>query len=87
MQDLVANILPLVVLFGVFYVLLILPQQRQQKKHQQMITELKKGDKIITAGGLHAEIEQAEEETFLIRLSKDSTARITKASVAQKIEK
>ena len=43
---------PLILIFGIFYFLLIMPQQRRQKKWQQMLSELKTGDKVVTSGGV-----------------------------------
>ena len=48
--------LPLVFIFGVFYFLLIMPQQKRQKRWQQMVNDLKNGDKIITGGGIRGTI-------------------------------
>ena len=59
--DLISSLLPLVALFAIFYFLIIRPQQKQAKQHKTMITELKKGDKIVTNGGLMVEITKVEE--------------------------
>jgi preprotein translocase subunit YajC len=50
------NMLPLAAIFAIFYFLLIRPQQKQQKEHEQMLKDLKKGDKILTAGGHYGTI-------------------------------
>ena len=46
------SLAPLILIFGIFYLLLILPQQRRQKKWQHMLGELKTGDKVVTSGGM-----------------------------------
>lgn len=71
-SDLISSLLPLVALFAIFYFLIIRPQQNQAKKHKAMITELKKGDKIVTNGGLMVEITKVE-ESFLIVKNHDNT--------------
>jgi len=81
-----ASLLPLIVLFGIFYLLVILPQQRQAKKHKEMIASLKKGDKIVTSGGLMAEVIKAEEEFIKIQLNDSTEVRLSKDFVAKKLD-
>ena len=52
-NDLLSSLMPLVVLFAIFYFLIIRPQQKQQKEHKNMIDDLSKGDKIVTSGGTY----------------------------------
>ncbi|NLN13645.1 MAG: preprotein translocase subunit YajC, partial [Arcobacter skirrowii] len=59
--DLLTSLLPLVALFAIFYFLIIRPQQKQAKAHKDMIASLKKGDKIVTNGGLMVEVVKVEE--------------------------
>ncbi|RXJ99156.1 preprotein translocase subunit YajC [Arcobacter sp. CECT 8986] len=70
--DLISSLLPLVALFAIFYFLIIRPQQKQAKAHKQMLSELKKGDKIVTNGGLMVEITKVE-ETYLVVKNHDNT--------------
>ncbi|PIF04122.1 MAG: preprotein translocase subunit YajC [Arcobacter sp.] len=85
-NDLLSSLLPLVVLFAIFYFLIIRPQQKQQKEHQKMIDELSKGDKIVTSGGLIVEITKVEEK-FLTVKSIDGTAlRIARTFISSKWE-
>ncbi len=60
------SILPLLIMFAVFYFLLIRPQQKRQKKVQEMHAGLKKGDKIITIGGLHGTIDTINEDKVIL---------------------
>ncbi len=60
------TILPLLFMFAIFYFLLIRPQQKRQKKVQEMHAALKKGDKVITIGGLHATIDAIDEDTVIL---------------------
>jgi preprotein translocase subunit YajC len=46
------SLVPLIVIFGIFYFLMIRPQQKQQKKHREMLSSLKKGDQVVTRGGI-----------------------------------
>lgn len=67
MNAVIANLLPIVLLFVIFYFLLIRPQQKRQRAIQQMQANLKKGDKIITIGGLHGIIDSVDEDKIIIR--------------------
>ena len=89
MQDgnFVASLLPLVVLFAIFYFLVIRPQQKQQKAHAAMIAALEKGDKIITSGGLICEVIKPEEDFIRVKLNDDVIVRVSREFVARKIEK
>ncbi|HEY6272865.1 MAG TPA: preprotein translocase subunit YajC [Terriglobales bacterium] len=64
--------LPLVLIFGVFYLLLILPQQRRQKRWQHMINELKTGDRVTTQGGIRGSIIALKEDAVHLRVAPDN---------------
>ncbi|MCK9162699.1 MAG: preprotein translocase subunit YajC [Arcobacteraceae bacterium] len=81
--DLLGSLLPLIVLFAIFYFLIIRPQQQSAKKHKQMIEDLKKGDKIVTSGGLIAEVVKVEDEFFRIKLSDNVEVRLVKEYVVR----
>lgn len=80
------SFLPLIALFAIFYFLIIRPQQKQQQKHKDMINALTKGDKIITNGGLYAEVVKVEENFIKIKLNEDTIVKIDKAFVAKKVD-
>lgn len=63
---------PIILIFAVFYFLLILPQQRRQKKWQQMLSELKTGDKVVTSGGLKGTIFSIKEDSITLRVPPDN---------------
>jgi len=81
-----AQFLPLILLFAIFYFLIIRPQQKQQKEHKAMLESLAKGDKIVTNGGLIAEIAKVEEDFIKIKLSDGVIAKLDRLYVARKIE-
>lgn len=73
---------PLLFIFAIFYFLLILPQQRRQKKWQAMLGELKTGDKIVTSGGLKGTIVGLKDDALTVRVPPDNLKlEITRASV------
>jgi len=85
-SDIFASLLPLIVLFAIFYFLVIRPQQKQAKAHKEMIGALKKGDKVITNGGLIGEVVKPEEDFIKVKLNDDTVVKITKDSIAKKYE-
>ncbi|MBZ5548805.1 MAG: preprotein translocase subunit YajC [Acidobacteriia bacterium] len=73
---------PLLFIFAIFYFLLILPQQRRQKKWHAMLGELKTGDKIVTSGGLKGTIISLKDDALTLRVPPDNLKlEITRASV------
>ncbi|MBR2495481.1 preprotein translocase subunit YajC [Helicobacter sp.] len=84
-NNLFVSLLPLIVLFAVFYFFLIRPQRVQAKRHREMLEGLKKGDKVVSSGGLICEIIKVEEQFFSVRLSDESTARLSRDFIAYKV--
>ncbi len=82
----IAQFLPLIMLFGIFYFLIIRPQQKQQKAHSEMIDGLQKGDKVITSGGLIADIVKVEEEFIKIKLNDSTIVKLDRSFVTKKVE-
>ncbi|MBF0280951.1 MAG: preprotein translocase subunit YajC [Zetaproteobacteria bacterium] len=64
-----ASLIPLVLIMVIFYFLLIRPQQKRAKEHSNMVSELKRGDKIITGGGIHGTISKVQDNTLTIEIS------------------
>ncbi len=77
-----AQIVPFVLMIGVFYFFMIMPQKKQQKQRQAMLDGLKKGDKIITMGGIHGEITELDNENIKLRISEKVEIKCTRASIA-----
>ena len=63
---------PLIFIFAIFYFLLIMPQQRRQKKWQEMLSQLKTGDKVVTSGGLHGTIVSIKDDFVQLRVPPDN---------------
>ena len=83
--DLISSLLPLVALFAIFYFLIIRPQQKQAKAHKEMVSNLKKGDKIVTNGGLMVEVVKVEDAFFLVKNSDNSEMKLAKEFVTRLI--
>ena len=78
-----ANLLPLALIFFIFYFILIRPQQKQQKEFKQMVAALKKNDQIVTMGGVHGTIVNVKEKTFVVRVDENTRLEIDKTAVAR----
>jgi len=84
--SLLSSLLPLVVLFAIFYFLVIRPQQKQVKKHKEMLEALKKGDKIITSGGLICEVVKPDEDSIKVKLNDEGIiVKVSREYIAKKI--
>ena len=77
----ILNFVFLGALFLVFYFFIIRPQSQKQKKVEKMISELKKGDKIVTTGGIIAHIQSIEDKSVLAEVDSGVKVRFTKASI------
>lgn len=75
-------IAPLFIIMIIFYVLLFVPQQRRQKKIQQMQNELKAGDKVITSSGIYGTIVGVEDDTVQLRIAEQVRIRLSRQSIA-----
>ena len=84
--DLIQSLLPLVALFAIFYFLIIRPQQKQAKTHKEMVSNLKKGDRIVTNGGLMVEVTKVEEDHLVVKNSDGSEMKLIKEFVAKLLE-
>ena len=76
------SFVPMILIIGVFYMLLIRPQQQRQRKLQQTISELKAGDRVITTGGVIGTITSVKDTSFLIRSADKTILEIMRSSVA-----
>jgi preprotein translocase subunit YajC len=77
-----SGLLPMVLIIGVFYVLLIRPQQKRQRELQETIAQLKAGDRIVTTGGVIGTITSVKDTSFLIRSAEKSILEIARSAVA-----
>jgi preprotein translocase subunit YajC len=74
-------------IFAIFYFLLIRPQQKQRKKHEEMLAALKKGDRIITSGGLHGEISGIKDDVVTMEIAPQVRVKISRSAIAGALKK
>ncbi|MCC7259533.1 MAG: preprotein translocase subunit YajC [Alphaproteobacteria bacterium] len=82
-QDIIGNMLPLVLIVVVFYFLLIRPQQKRFKEHQQMIEGLRRGDKVVTGGGMIGTVKKVDTENKIVQveIAEDTVVQVMRDSV------
>ena len=81
----IIGLLPIILIFVVLYFLMILPQQRRQKKQVEMIANLKKGDRIVTGAGIYGIITNVKESSFMVKIAENVEIEIDKGSISHKI--
>ena len=74
--------IPLILMFVIFYFLLIRPQQKKSKEHRQMVSNLKKGDRIITSGGIHGRITGMDDTTLTVEIADKVRVKVARGNVS-----
>ena len=82
MGGLLGGLMPFLLIFGVFYFLIILPQRKRQKALSDMVAALKPGDKVITSGGIYATVKEVKEKSLIVMSAQKSLLEISRASVS-----
>ena len=77
-------ILFLVLMFALVYFLIIRPQRKRQREHEDLMTELRKGDKVITSGGIYGQIESISDDSVVLKIESGTTIRVARGSVVTK---
>lgn len=85
-QSAITSLIPLVIMFGIFYFLLIRPQQKKAKEHKALLEALKKGDQVVTAGGMHGKITSVDDSVVTIEVANNVNIKFNKGHVAAVIE-
>jgi preprotein translocase subunit YajC len=73
---------PLILMFAIFYFLLIRPQQKKAKQHKMLLSSIKKGDKIVSSGGLHGTVTGLTEEVVTVEIAPKVRVKVSRGSVA-----
>ena len=88
MDGALAQFLPLILIFVIMYFLLIRPQQQKVKKHQAMVEALRRGDHVVTQGGLHGKVTKVREDGDIdVEIAEGVKVRVVKSTVAQVVSK
>lgn len=83
-----SGMIPLVLIFVVFYFLLIRPQQKKYKQHQEMVSNVQRGDDVVTGGGIHGKITKVEEgSTVMVQIAEGIEVKVEKSTITTVIAK
>jgi preprotein translocase subunit YajC len=74
--------LPFIVIFGIFYLLLIMPMRKRQKKHQEMLGKIAKGDRVITTGGIFGTVVDVQDDRLIVRIAENVKIEVARSAVA-----
>jgi len=77
------GIIMLVAMFAIFYFLLIRPQQKRAKQHKELVSNLKAGDQIVTAGGIHGKIATVEDTTITIEVATGVKMKLNRSAITE----
>ena len=75
-------IVPMIAMFAIFYFLMIRPQQKKNKAHQAMVSSLKKGNRVITSGGIHGVVTKTDEATVSLEIADKVTIKVLRGNVS-----
>ena len=81
------SLLPIILIFGVFWFFMIRPQNKQRKETQRMLSELRKGDKVVTIGGVHGVVQSVRENSVIIKVDENCKIEFTRSAIASMKEK
>ena len=81
-----SGFIPIILMFVIFYFLLIRPQQKRQKDHRSMVSNLKKGDRIITSGGLYGRITGIDETALTVEIADKVRVKVARSNVSALVQ-
>lgn len=82
-----AQFVPLILMFAIFYFLLIRPQQKKAKEHRSLLDALKKGDQVVTAGGMHGKVTALDDQVVTLEIAPGVNVKINKGFIASIVKK
>jgi preprotein translocase subunit YajC len=86
-QSAMMNLVPLILMFGIFYFLLIRPQQKKAKEHRALLDALKKGDNVVTAGGIYGKVTAVDESVVSLEIATGVNIKVKKGHIAEVVKK
>ena len=81
-QNPLLSFMPLVAIIAIFYFLILRPQKKRQNEAQKMISSLKKGDRVVTAGGIHGVIQSVKDSTVIVKVDENVKLEFNRASIS-----
>ncbi|OWY39667.1 preprotein translocase subunit YajC [Xenophilus sp. AP218F] len=83
----IMGLLPMVVIFVLFWFLMVRPQQKRMKEHQKMLSEIQKGDEVVTQGGIIGRVVKAGEQYITVEIANNVEINVQRAAISGKLEK
>lgn len=80
-DSLISTLIMFALIIGIFYFMILRPQQKRQKERQKMLEAVKKGDKVVTAGGLHGTVAGLDEKTILLQVADNVKMKFDRSAV------
>ncbi len=80
--EIYSTLIMFALIIGIFYLMIIRPQQKRTKEREALLSQIKKGDKVITAGGVHAKVIAVEDKTMLIEIAENVKVKIERSSIS-----
>ena len=81
-QNLLVSVIPFVLIIGIFWLFIIRPQNKKQKETEKMINAHKKGDKVVTIGGIHGVVSAAKEKTVVVKVDDGVSIEFNRSAIA-----
>lgn len=85
--NIIAQLLPMVIIFGIFYFLVIRPERKKQKDHQLLLSGIKKNDEVVTASGIHGTVVIVKDKTVVLRLDENCRVEFDKEAILTILKK
>ena len=85
--NLLVTFLPLIAIFAIFYFLMIRPQQRKMKQHREMVGNLRRGDKVVTAGGFIGTVAKVHDDELEVEIAKDVKVRVVRSTISEVVNR
>lgn len=82
----IVGFIPILLVMVIFYMLILRPQQRRHKQHQAMLTDLKRGDRVLTNGGIFATIQDVKDEFFVCTIADGVKVEVARNAVSARVE-
>ncbi|MDR2739400.1 MAG: preprotein translocase subunit YajC [Treponema sp.] len=84
--SMISTFIPFILIIGIFYFLIIRPQNKKQKETQRMLGAIKKGDKIVTIGGVHGVIQNVKDSSVVVKVDENTKIEFSRSSIASVVD-
>ena len=81
----IGALLPFIILIGVFYMLILRPQQKRQREHRELLGAVKQGDRIVAAGGIVGTVRRVDDDTISLQVADNVVIKVDRGSVAKRL--